>query len=173
MDLPPNEPLKDPAQPDLSATQPPMPKDTDNEEENDHDATLLQAEDSDEVAVKATPKPVFTTEAAEAKAEVKKTVDVPQPAASTAANPHQRLSEELLALFDSKMDPGELKAAAAAIIKTILDNPPGSRPPENKDLHASTRVENRSRFIPVLPKIDTTVAAGPVSSYDALKRPTS
>jgi len=168
----------------------PLRKDEDNEEESAHDATLMSAEQTDDKAKDSLAKPVFeapiqskTTAQLDASADAQKSmtpvephkVEAPAPTESTAASPVQRLSEELLALFDSDIPAGDRKAAAAAIIKTITDVTGSTRVKTDGDkpLHASTRVENRSRFIPVMPKLDEIAAAGPRSTYDALKRPNS
>jgi len=169
----------------------PIRKDEDNEEEASHDATLMTADQNDDKAKDSPSKPVFesplqakTSAQLDASADAQKSiappmetnkVDAPAPAESTAASPVQRLSEELLALFDADLPAGDRKAAAAAIIKTITDVTGNTRvkPDGDKPLHASTRVENRSRFIPVMPKLDEIAAAGPRSTYDALKRPNS
>jgi len=121
------------------------------------------------------PEPVEFAQPEEAK--VSDPAPTPPLETGSAAAPQERLSAELLALFDAPGESGDKKSQAAALIATMLklggakrDTYDGKRP---DDPEPSARVDSRTKFMPHRPSIDFTKSAGPTSSYDALKRPGS
>jgi len=92
----------------------------------------------------------------------------------SAANPSQRLIEEALALFENDTIPlGDKKSQLAALMKSMSNYTPAARTAGSSAPEESQRVQSRGNWLPHRPVLPpSTGAAGPTSTYDALKRPT-